>query len=415
MSTEVLIGIQLLVIMLLGIGMLIFLVRRQRKTINQLQRILTEVKDEISGEGLVRHLQLEIDNTTAHCKQDTIALRPDLEPEDMALSLRFIALQAELALIQDTIGSKAPWREQIKRYEELAHTLQELTKSRIEQTTRIIKEAHSEELAARDTALADLDAKLTRANSQLKSLKPLQDFVANTSGTDMTPAEAEQKLHRALLDLCENFPNTEKTRELVYLLHEAFHDMGARNDATMMHYDASGEPERSPVGIDPTQNIEILNNIINNQNETIRDLRKQIEALANEHERVDMQHAIDTLQQNVDSTSDALHQLENGIEFSPPVLSGDAEEMYKIIAKFTEESARMVERIHLLSNENKQLMLENEKMRIALEGNSEQEEPMVAGLKLKIEKQTEEIINLQKNLKELEENFLALYEEKSTS
>lgn len=415
MSTEVLIGIQLLVIMLLGIGMLVFLVRRQRKTINQLQRILTEVKDEISGEGLVRHLQLEIDNTTAHCKQDTIALRPDLEPEDMALSLRFLALQAELALIQDTIGGKAPWREQIKRYEELAHTLQELTKSRIEQAARILKDAHSDELAARDTALADLDAKLTRANSQLKSLKPLQDFVANTSGVDMTPAEVEQKLHRALLDLCENFPNTEKTRELVYLLHEAFNDMGARNDATMMHYDASGEPEHSAVGIDPTQNIEILNNIINNQNETIRDLRKQIDALADEHGRVDMQHTIDTLQQNVDSTSDALHQLENGIEFSPPVLSGDAEEMYKIITKFTEESAQMVERIHLLSNENKQLMLENEKMRIALEGNSEQEEPMVAGLKLKIEKQTEEIISLQKNLKELEENFLALYEEKSTS
>lgn len=414
MSTEVLIGLQFLVVMLLAIGMLVMLVRRQKKTISQLQAILTDVKEEISGEGVVRHFQLEIDNTTAHCKQETIALKPDLAPEDMAISLRFIALQTELALVQDTIGTKAPWREQIKRYEELANTIQEIIRNRVDYAAGILKAAHNEELDARNTAYTELESRFKNAQAQLKNLKPLQDFVTNTTGTDLAPTEIEQKLHRALLDLCENFANSEKLRELIFLLHEAFHDMGARNDATMMHYEEKPASERNPVGIDPTQNIEILNNIINSQNETIRNLRKQIDSLANEHDRVDMHHAVDALQHNIDSTSDALHQLENGIEYTPPVLSGDAEEMYKIIEKFTEESAKMVERIHLLNNENKQLMLENENFRRALEGETEQEQPLVAGLKLKIEKQTEEIINLQKNLKELEENYLALYEEKST-
>ena len=75
----------------------------------------------------------------------------------------------------------------------------------------------------------------------------------------------------------------------------------------------------------------------------------------------------------------------------------------------------MVEKIHLLSNENKQLMLENEAIRASLEIDEDSGDPMVAGLKLKIEKQNQEIIQLNHNFKDLEEKYLALYAEKTTS
>lgn len=333
-STEVLIGIQVLVFLVLVIGMLLLLVRRQKKTIAQLQAILTEYKDDISGDSLVRHFQLEIDNTAAHCKQDSVALKPDLSAEDMAIALRYSALQTELALVQDTIGTRAPWREQIKRYEELAQRIHEMIQARVEQATRVLKDAHNDELEDRAKTIQQLETTRADLQQQVKQLKPLQDFVRAIVDSSFAPNEIEQKLHRSLLDICENFTGTEKLRELVFLLHEAFHEMGARNDNTMMHYESNPAPY-------------------------------------------------------------------------------DDAEARKVIEKFNEESAAMVEKIHLLSNENKQLMLENEQLRQSGSAAGEDSQPMVAGLKLLIEKQKEEIVSLQNNFKELEEKYLELYAEKA--
>ena len=121
MSTELLIGLQALLALITAIVILLLIIKRQKKTINQLKNILTDVKDDISGENLTGYFQREIDNTTAHCAQETVALRPDLAPEDMAISLRYLVLQAELALIQDHVGStNTPWRDQIKNYVHLS-------------------------------------------------------------------------------------------------------------------------------------------------------------------------------------------------------------------------------------------------------------------------------------------------------
>lgn len=329
-STEILIGIQVLLFLMLVIGMLLLLVRRQKKTIAQLQAILTEYKDDISGASLVRHFQLEIDNTAAHCKQDSVALKADLSAEDMAIALRYSALQTELALVQDTIGTRTPWREQIKRYEELAQKIHDMIQARVEQATRVLKDAHNDELEDRAKTIQQLEATRTDLQQQVKQLKPLQDFVRAIVDSSFAPNEIEQKLHRSLLDICENFAGTEKLRELVFLLHEAFHEMGSRNDNTT----------------------------------------------------------------------------------SAPAPYDDAEAR-KVIEKFNEESATMVEKIHLLSNENKQLMLENEQLRQSGSAAGEDGQPMVAGLKLLIEKQKEEIVSLQNNFKELEEKYLELYAEKA--
>ena len=164
-STEFLIGIQVLVFLLLVIGLLALLMRRQKKIIQELQSILTEYRDDISGDTMRTHLKREIDNTTAHCRQDTIALKQDLSPEDMDISLRYSALQAELALMQEDNGAKQHWRDQIKAYEELAHALHEIIRSRVEYGNRILKDAHVDELAAKYVGKA-LVAKVNTDHSQ---------------------------------------------------------------------------------------------------------------------------------------------------------------------------------------------------------------------------------------------------------
>ncbi|HAG94356.1 MAG TPA: hypothetical protein DCL78_09535, partial [Gammaproteobacteria bacterium] len=65
MSTELLIGLQALLALITAIVILLLIIKRQKKTINQLKNILTDVKDDISGENLTGYFQREIDNTTA--------------------------------------------------------------------------------------------------------------------------------------------------------------------------------------------------------------------------------------------------------------------------------------------------------------------------------------------------------------
>ncbi len=230
MSTELLIGIQVTVVLVITISMLLLLLRRQRKTIQQLQSVLTQFKDDISGDSLIRYFQVEIDNTTAHCRQDTIALKPDLPPEDMAVALRFLTLQTELTLIQEQAETQAPWREQIKHYEEVAQKIHELIRNRIDHATKTLNEAHNAELGSKDQVIQGMENVQQDLQRQLKELKPLQDFVYTVTRETLLPAEIEQKLHRALLDICENYSATEKLRELVFLLHETFNEMRARTE-----------------------------------------------------------------------------------------------------------------------------------------------------------------------------------------
>ena len=72
----------------------------------------------------------------------------------------------------------------------------------------------------------------------------------------------------------------------------------------------------------------------------------------------------------------------------------------------------MVERIHMLSNQNKMLATENEQLRVRLqsEGMGE-DDSMVVGLKAKLHRQAEEILELQNNFRDMEAQYLALYEQ----
>lgn len=415
MTTEQLIAIQVLIVLLLGIGMLLLLLFRQKKTLRKLQDILTQYRDDMSGDSTARYLEEEIHITTSHCSQSIVDLKPDLSPEDLAIALRFNALQYELAILQAGTTQESAWRDQIKHYDVLAKKLHEIIRARIDQTTRTLNDAHSQELAAKDQSISELNGARTQQTQQLKQLKPLQDFIGNVTENPQSPQEMEQHLHRSLLSLCENFPNTEKLREMVFLLHEAFNEI----IATSGFSGGDNAPQqRKAASIDPSQNLDMLNNIINRQNDTIRTLRKQIDALENDMDRQGLLESVGIMEEAIGSTRNCVRKLDESLEAMVPAVSApatgsqeDSEEMVRVIEQFTEESAVMVEKIYLLTNQNKQLLRENEELTQSLQDSGGQEESLTAGLKLRLEKQTEELMTLQKNFKELEEKYLALYAE----
>ena len=177
MTTEILIAIQIFVLLLLAAGMLTVLLLKQRKTIARLQHILTEYKDDISGDSMARFFQAELDNTTAHCRRETVTLQPDLPPEDMAISLRYIALQTELALVQQQAEAKVPWRDQIKPYEELGQKIHELIRARVNHATKTLNDSHNQELEIKDQEIAQLQGVCDDLQGKLNALKPLRDLI----------------------------------------------------------------------------------------------------------------------------------------------------------------------------------------------------------------------------------------------
>ena len=409
MNTEMLVGIQVLIVLLLGIGMLLLLLLRQRKTIAELQTILTAFRDDMSGDAVLRYLAEEIELTTGHSSQNAVDLKLDVQPEELAVGLRFHALRSELALMRQRIEVKAeiPWRNEIKHYEEHAGTIHEQMRARVDHTKNLLNEVHTNELNDKDKTIAELTAARDHQKQQLQNLKPLQDFIASATSSGQTQQAMEQLLHRALLGLCENFPGSERLRELTFLMHESFNEVAFANQSE------NAQPpqmnERKALGIDPGQNLDMLNNIIACQNDTIRNLRRQIDSLTNDMEKQGLLDAVSLMEQTIDSTRQCVDKLDQSLQ-RPPAMQDEAETSI-LIEQFITESAVMVEKIYLLSNLNKQLTLENDQLRTALENTAEQDQPLLAGMKLKLEKQKNEMIALQQHFKELEEKYLQLYRE----
>jgi uncharacterized protein YoxC len=418
MSTELLIGIQAALVIITVMIILLLIIRRQKQTINKLKEILTTVKDDISGQNLTGYLQLEIDNTTAHCREETVALKPELMPEDMAIALRYIALEAELTSIQSHIESNnTSWREQIKRYVTLAEQITEIIKARIDNATKTLNELHNEELNTKNANIADLETQNKTASDQLDLLKPLVTCMESASSGDVSRPDLELQLHKALLSLCENFDDSEDFRELVYLIHEAFHASHSSSDTNQTpaidEKNEAESPTPSTDNFSQSQNMAMLNNIIDQQNHTIKTLREQIQSLENHTEQESLSHTINTLESTIQQSSACMDSMLQETQYEPMEAASEEETANEMIDKFIEESAVMVEKIHMLSNQNKQLMLENDEMRATLESSTESDEPLVAGLKLKISSQKDELVALQQSFTELESRYLELYDEKS--
>lgn len=307
--------------------------RRQKKAVAHLQELLTEFKEEMSGETMERYLQLSINDTAANCQQETVSLNPAETPEHQALSLRYHALSYELANLQTYNGDMTPITTALAPYQEIAEAYNKHLNAKL----NILKDEVQSELNTLNKKLSDSHSKLSDTEGKLKSLSVLTKAFEKFDNEALDKHEMELELHNALIEVCEKFTNPAAFREVIYQIHEGFMEFGMRGSST-------GE--------------------------------------STEQE---------------------------------PVFDYDQEEMFKLVEQFTEESAEMVERLHLITNQNKQLMLENEELRAEINAThvegDEEREPLVAGLKIKIEAQTKEILELQNNYKKLEEKYLSLYSE----
>ena len=223
MTTQLIIALQLILVLLIAAIMLSLMLLRQKKTIEQLKQILTNVKDDLSGENLTGYMAQEMDNTTAHCKQETIALKPELGAEDMAISLRYLVLETELGLIKNyDPETPTAWRVQIKPYIELATLITDLIKARVDNATLTLNQSHNQEIGEKQSEIDKLQLAVESLAKQVAALSPLENLFLQPNDQTPSKIELEQQLHKALLSLCENYANSENIREIIFLIHESF-------------------------------------------------------------------------------------------------------------------------------------------------------------------------------------------------
>jgi len=421
-QVELLILAQLAFFFVLAVVFLILLLRRQKKTIARLQLMLTDYQEDASGETFIKQLQLAIDDTTAHCAQETITLRPDATAEDQAVSLRYAALTYELRFLQSNNGEVTPWRTIIQPYTELAR----LYYDHIQSIPDKVKVKFKGQMADMDKEHQRLEVNIKQLSSDLKQLSPIQDFFKQEFDDTASKQDIELSLHNALVSLCDTVDHAEGLREVVYLIHEAYYDhSNSTSESTTVQ-----PTQPPPPSAEPGKHTLALNNLITEQNKLIQNLRTQLSQTDELEGGSELMAHLDVLEQNFNAAQIQIGQLEaqlkEAMENAGEDSIGDGEddeqeysqnEMFELIEQFTEESAEMVERLHMLQNQNKQYSKENNELREQLEATSEPGEdgeeakPLIVGLQMKLESQSNEILQLQKEFKEVEDKYLALYEE----
>ncbi|OUR87970.1 hypothetical protein A9Q81_25015 [Gammaproteobacteria bacterium 42_54_T18] len=405
-----------------AVVILALLLRRQKKSISRLQLMLAGYQEEASGETLIKQLQLAIDDTTAHCAQETITLRPEATAEDQAVSLRYAALTYELRLLQSNNGEVTPWRTIIQPYTELA----KLYYDHIQSIPDKVKVKFKGQMADMDKEHQRLEGNIKQLSGDLKQLSPIQDFFNQGFDDTASKNDIELSLHNSLVALCDTVEHAEGLREVVYLIHEAYYDHGnSTSESTTIQ-----PTQAPPPSAEPGKHTVALNNIITEQNKLIHNLRTQLIQTDELEGGSELMAHLDVLEQNFKAAQIQIGQLEAQLKEAIENAGADSSEggqdddheysqneMFELIEQFTEESAEMVERLHMLQNQNKKYSKENDDLREQLEtttepgDDGEEAKPLVAGLQMKLESQNNEILQLQKEFKDVEDKYLALYEE----
>ena len=221
----------------------------------------------------------------------------------------------------------------------------------IQQVPESVKAELIPKIDGLETQLAEARSQYEQVKNKLDHYQQLDSVYKEAAQDDVDKQQLEVQLHHALLQLAEDVENAAALREVIYLMHEGY--LNAK------------DTDRS---------------------------ESDIEAMAMEPEAPESAES--------------------------PISEEDAEAMHDLIEKFTEESAELVERVYMLNNENKMLSSENDELKRQIkaytdqEGADEESAPIIAGLKMKIETQMEEILTLQSNFKQLEDKYLSLYADK---
>ncbi|PIE41631.1 MAG: hypothetical protein CSA49_02475, partial [Gammaproteobacteria bacterium] len=188
---------------LLLISVIIFLAfyaRHQKKAVARLQALLCEYRDDITGENLTRYLQQAVNETIMNCNQETIALQPDAEPAQLAISLRHETLSAELELLQAHRGEQPPWEKVISPYTDLAHQLY----AHMEKIPDTVKSQFVPKINQLENQLVDEKSAHEQTKNQLERFKKLENAFHQATQTGTTKQQIEAQLHCALAELAEH-------------------------------------------------------------------------------------------------------------------------------------------------------------------------------------------------------------------
>lgn len=414
MSLGILLAVQAGILAIVVVVFLLVYIARLKKNLRNLQALFTKLKDDLGGASLLTHLQEAQKQTLSACQKDSAAYNPEHDPQDQAIALRSAALAAEIAFIEARQTGKVSFDTVMTPYRQLGE--------QIAQFLAVMRDN------LKGQAAADYQHKITELQRQLEALhrkhktledtqkrmKNLVDLLEMGNQTERSKDQMEQSLHMALASMCESYSEAVAVREIIYLYHEAYFDRrngGAPTpSAGFDDVGGGGNPGGMPA-FDASPHIDMLNNIIDEQNQLVAELQARVLQLEASSEREEIEEKADAIAQQVQEAKTAIEMLE--IELTKmkdqPGGSYNNEEVMDIIEQFTEESAVLVERLHMLTNQNKLLTTENEQLRVQIDSSLETEEPMVAGLKARLQQQSEEILELQDSYKKLEQQYLTLY------
>lgn len=424
MSLVILLAIQAGILAVVIIAFLLIYIARLKKNLTGLQALFTKLKDDMGGDTLLQHLQEAQKQTLGACKKESAAYNPEHDPADQAISLRSIALGAEIAFVEAMQRGKVSFDTIITPYRMLGEQLTRYLADTRENIKGQTAADYQHKITELQRQLEALNRKFKTLEDTQKRLKNLVDLLELGDQTERSKDQIEQALHLALASVCESYTDAVGVREIIYLYHEAYFDRrhGPAPDALNARLDVADAAsttesrQHNTSNFDASPHIDMLNNIIDEQKQLVTELQARILQLEASPEREEIEEKADAISQQIDEAKTCLDMLELEISKLKESDSGYAsEEIMDIIEQFTEESAVMIERLHMLNNQNKMLATENEALRLQIDQSLESDEPMVAGLKNKLQLQAEEILELQASYKKLEEQYLTLYASTQTS
>lgn len=417
MSLGILLAIQAGILAVMIIAFLLVYVARLKKNLSGLQTLFAKLKDDLGGTSILTHLQEAQKQTLSACTKDSAAYDPEHEPLDQAIALRSLALGAEIAVIEALQNGKVSFDAMIAPYRLLGEQITQYLNATRENIKGQAAADYQHKITELQRQLEAVNRKYKTLEDTQKRLKNLVDLLELGNQTERSKDQIEQSLHMALASMCEAYREAVAVREIVYLYHEAYFDRrhnGAPAEGVTANFDDVSEAPAGGMNLsnfDASPHVDMLNNIIDEQAQLVVELQTRILQLEVSHEREDIEEKTDAISQQVQEAKTCLEMLE--LELGKLKDQGfsayDNEEVMDLIEQFTEESAVMVERLHMLNNQNKMLATENEELRLQIDQSMESDQPMVAGLKNKLQQQTDEILALQASYKKLEEQYLTLY------
>lgn len=419
MSLGILFAIQGGILAIVIIAFLLIYIARLKKNVGNLQSLFNKLKDEMGGASLLNHLQEAQKQTLSACQKETAAYNPEHDALDQAIALRNAALEAEIAYVTAMQTGKVSFDTVMAPYRALGEQIAQYLNATRENIKGQAAADYQHKITELQRQLEAINRKFKTLEDTQKRMKNLVDLLELGNQKDRSKDQVEQALHQALASMCESFSDAVAVREIIYLYHEAYFDRrngGAPPPGLVNFDDVSANSESgglNTTNFDPIPHIDMLNNIIDEQNQLVAELQARIIQLEVSHEREEIEERTDALGQQVQEAKTCLDMLELEIGKLRESTGGsgyDNEEVMDIIEQFTEESAVMVERLHMLNNQNKMLSTENEELKLQIDQSVESDQPMVAGLKNKLQQQSDEIIELQASYKKLEEQYLNLYQ-----